>query len=80
MDSATPSDIIRLLPGIQDHTVVEIRAMQATVGELEAAVQLLQDDEGLMEVKQEMGDRLNLLLGILAKAEIRPQDEPRRGA
>ena len=51
MTTATQNDIVRLLPGIQDHTVLEILAMEATVAELEALVQLLQDDdEGLIEV------------------------------
>lgn len=75
MTTATHNDIVRLLPGIQDHTVLEILAMEATVAEVEAAVQLLQDDdEGLMEVKRQAGSRLNLLLGILANSEIRLRD------
>ena len=49
--------------------------MEATVGDLEALVQLLQDDdEGLMEVRQQAGSRLNLLLGILANSEIQLRD------
>lgn len=75
MTTATHNDIVRLLPGIQDHTVLEILAMEASVAEVEAAVQLLQDDdEGLMEVKRQAGSRLNLLLGILANSEIRLRD------
>ena len=75
MTTATHNDIVRLLPGIQDHTVLEILAMEATVAEVEAAVQLLQDDdEGLMEVKRQAGSRLTLLLGILANSEIRLRD------
>jgi len=75
MTAATRNDIVRLLPGIQDHTVLEVLAIDATVGDLEALVQLLQDDdEGLMEVKQQAGSRLNLLLGILANSEIQLRD------
>ena len=36
MTTATQNDIVRLLLGIQDHTVLEILAMEATVAELEA--------------------------------------------
>ncbi len=76
MTTATHNDIVRLLPGIQDHTVLEILAMEATVAELEAVVQLLQDDdEGLIAVKRQVGSRLNLLLGILANSEIRLRDD-----
>ncbi|MDH3578659.1 MAG: hypothetical protein OEO71_12685 [Gammaproteobacteria bacterium] len=76
MTTATHNDIVRLLPGIQDHTVLEILAMEATVAEVEAAVQLLQDDdEGLMEVKRQAGSRLNLLLGILSNSEVQLQDD-----
>ena len=75
MTIATPNDIVRLLPGIQDHTILEALAMEVTVAEVEALVQLLQDDdEGLMEVKQQVGGRLNRLLGILSNSEISLRD------
>ncbi|MDH4057065.1 MAG: hypothetical protein OEW73_15395 [Gammaproteobacteria bacterium] len=76
MTKASRKDIVRLFPGIQDHAVLEITAIEATVDELEAALQLLQDnDAGLIELKRENGDRLNLLCGILAHAEIQLPDE-----
>ena len=76
MASATHDDIVRLFPGMQDHTVLEILATRASVAELEAASLMLQDaDEELIEVKQRRGDRLSRLLGILAKSEIRPRDD-----
>jgi hypothetical protein len=76
MTKASRKDIARLFPGIQDHAVLEITAIEATVDELEAALQLLQDnDAGLIELKREKGDRLNLLCGILAHAEIQLPDE-----
>jgi hypothetical protein len=76
MAIATHGDIVRLFPGMQDHTVVEIMAMEATVDELDAASLLLQDaDEGLIGAKQRHGDRLSRLLGILANSEIRPRDD-----
>ena len=76
MASATHDDIARLFPGIQDHTVLEILATEATVDELEAALLLLEDnDEGLIDIRQQKGSLLNHLLAILAKSEIRPRDD-----
>ncbi len=75
MDTATHQDIIRLFPGIQDHTVVEILDAKPTLGDIEAAASLLQDaDEGLIGVKQRHGDRINRVLDILAASEFRPED------
>lgn len=75
MDTATRQDIVRLFPGIQDHTVIEILDTQATLGDLEAAVALLQDaDEGLIGVRQRHGDRLNRVLDILAASDLRRDD------
>ena len=76
MTSATHDDIARLFPGIQDHTVLEILATEATVSDLEAALLLLQDnDEGLVDVKEHKGSLLNRLLGILANSEVRLRDD-----
>ncbi len=76
MTTATHDDIVRLFPGVQDHTVLEILATEASVDELEAALLLLQDDdEGLIGVKERHGDRLNLLHGILANSEIQLRDD-----
>lgn len=75
MNTATHQDITRLFPGIQDHTVVEILDTQATLGDVEAALALLQDaDEGLIGVKQRHGDRINRVLDILAASDYRPDD------
>jgi hypothetical protein len=75
MDAATRQDITRLLPGLQDHTVVEILGAQPTLGDLEAAAALLQDaDEGLIGVRQRHGDRINRVLDILAASDYRPDD------
>jgi hypothetical protein len=75
MDTATHQDIVRLFPGIQDHTVVEILDTKATLGDIEAAVALFQDaDEGLIGVKQRRGDRINRVLDILAASNFRPED------
>jgi hypothetical protein len=76
MAGATHDDIARLFPGIQDHTVLEILATEATVDDLEAASLLLQDnDEGLIDIKEQKGSLLNQLLQILAKSEIRLPDD-----
>ncbi len=75
MNIATHQDITRLFPGIQDHTVVEILDTQATLGDVEAALALLQDaDEGLIGVKQRHGERINRVLDILAASDYRPDD------
>lgn len=75
MDTATQQDIVRLFPGIQDHTVVEILGTNATLGDIEAAVALYQDaDEGLIGIKQRHGDRINRVLDILAASDFRPED------
>jgi hypothetical protein len=73
---ATHEDVIRLFPGIQDHASLEILSMKAAVEELEAALLLLQDDdEALIDIKQRRGDRLNVLLAILANSEINLQQD-----
>ena len=75
MDAATRQDIARVLPGVQDHAVVEILGAQATLGDIEAAAALLQDaDEGLIGVKQRHGERINRVLDILAASDYRPDD------
>lgn len=76
MTTVTHDEIVRLFPGIQDHTALEILDMKATVGELEAASLLLQNaDEGLVDIKQREGDQINRLLNILGSSEIRPREE-----
>jgi hypothetical protein len=76
MITATHDDIVRLFPGIQDHTVVEILATKASLSELEAASLILgNQDNGLTEVKREAGDQLSRVLAVLANAEIRPLEE-----
>ena len=79
MTIATHDDIVRLFPGIQDHTVLDIQATDATTGDLEAALLLLQgDDEGLIEVRRRKADRLNLLLAILENSDVQLQDNAER--
>ena len=76
MVTATHDDIVRLFPGVQDHTVLAVLATEATVDELDAVLQLLHDDdEGLIGMQHQKGNRLNLLLEILQKSEIRPRDD-----
>ena len=75
MNATTRQDIVRLFPGIQDHTVVEILDTHATLGDIEAAVALLQDaDEGLIGVKQRHGERINRVLEIPAASGFRADD------
>ena len=76
MTTATNEDIVRVFPGMQDHTVLEILATKATVDELEAALLLLtNDDEGLIEIKQRESGQLNRLLEILNQSEIRSRTD-----
>jgi len=75
MVGASNDDIVRLIPGIQDHTVLEILATEAAAEDLEATLLLLQnDDEGLVNIKRRKGGRLNLLLEILANSELQLRD------
>lgn len=75
MDTATQQDIVRLFPGIEDHTVVEMLDTDATLGDIEAALALMQNaDEGLIGVKQRHGDRINRVLDILAASGFRADD------
>ena len=76
MTTATNEDIVRVFPGMQDHTVLEVLATKATVDELEAALLLLtNDDEGLIEIKQRESGQLNRLLEILNQSEIRSRTD-----
>ena len=76
MGTAKHDDIVRVFPGIQDHTALEIFDMKATVDELEAALMLLtSDDKGLIEIGQREGDRIHRLLSILNQAGIQPDDD-----
>jgi hypothetical protein len=79
MITATHDDIVRLFPGIQDHTVVEVLATEASVSELEAASLLLgNQDNGLVEAKREAGGKLSRVLDILARAEVMLADDSDR--
>lgn len=76
MTNATHSQIVQLFPGIQDHSVLEILATRPTIEELEAAMLLLNnEDEGMIELKEREGDRLNRLLDVLRRSEIRRQED-----
>lgn len=76
MTVATRNDVVRLMPEIEDHAVVEILGMDATVGEIEAALAALtSDDEGLIEVEHREGDRIHRLLRILHQSQIEPADD-----
>ena len=73
MTIATHQDILSVLPGIQDHAVVEILEMKATVDELEAALAAItSDDKDLVEVKQREGGQIHRLMNILNRSGIAP--------
>lgn len=78
MATATHDDIARLFPGIQDHTAVEILDAHASVAELEATAVLLHNgDKELIGVKRRHGDRIDALLDILSRSEIRQREGDR---
>ena len=75
MTVATHADICRLFPGLQDHAVVDLLATRPSIAELEAVSQMLQDDdESLIEIKQQKSDRLNRLMAILSLAQLQAAD------
>jgi hypothetical protein len=75
MTIATHADVCRIFPGLQDHAVVDLLAARPSIAELEAASQMLQDDdESLIEIKQRKSDRLNNLVAILSHAQLQAAD------
>jgi hypothetical protein len=79
MGIATHEDVYRLFPDIQDHAVVDVMATRPTINELEAAWQMLQEnDEGLVAIKQRKGSRLNHLLAILVESQMQVEDDHER--
>jgi arsenate reductase-like glutaredoxin family protein len=75
MTIATRAEVCRLFPGLQDHAVVDLLATRPSIAELEAVSQMLQnDDESLIEIKQQKGDRLNRLMVILSHAQLHAAD------
>ena len=71
MTVATHDDVCRLFPGLDDHAVVDVLAAGPSIADLEAVSPMLQDnDESLIEVKRQRGDRLNRLFAILSLAQV----------
>lgn len=76
MGKATRKDVLGVFPGLEDHTVVEILSMQATVDELEAALTILgSDDKDLIAIKRREGGEINRLLDILGQAGVESMTE-----
>lgn len=76
MSKATRRDVLGVFPGLEDHTVVEILDMGATVDELEAALTILSsDDKELIAIKRREGDEINRLLDILGQAGVESMTE-----
>jgi hypothetical protein len=71
MNKATRKDVLSIFPEIQDHAVVEILDMMATVDDLEAALLILtSDDKDLIDIKRREGGRIHRLLNILNQAGV----------
>ena len=76
MATATHKDVVRLIPEIQDHAIVEILGMDATIAEIEAALAAMTSDEqDLAEIEHREGDRIHRLLHILSQSLIEPADD-----
>jgi hypothetical protein len=79
MSSVNASDVTRLFPGIEDHTVVEVLASKPTLADLEAASQLLADqDEGMEDADSALRERVSGLVAILAAAGLTAPADDRR--
>ena len=71
MNMATRTDVLNVFPDIQDHAVIEILDMKATVDDLEAALGILMsDDKDLIGIKQREGGQIHRLLNILNQAGV----------
>jgi hypothetical protein len=71
MKIATRAEVISVFPDLQDHAVVEILEMKASVEDLEAALGVLvSDDKDLIEVRQREGGQIHRLLNILNQAGV----------
>lgn len=81
MNRVTARDVTRLFPGIEDHTVLEVLASRPTLGDLEAAAQMLADqDEGLVDADPALRERAAGLVRMLSTAGlVAAEDEPQRG-
>jgi hypothetical protein len=76
MTAATHNDVVKMIPEVQDHAIVEILAAEATVGEIEAALAALAgEDEALIEFEQRKGDRIHRLIGILRASQIEVDED-----
>lgn len=76
MSTASHKEVVRLLPGVADHTVVEILETGASLDELEAAAMLLTNqDEGLLEAERLKSVQVSRILDILTLAQYGPADD-----
>ncbi len=71
MTTATRKDIVDVFPDLEDHAVVEILGMEATVEDLEAALAALSgDDKDLVDVQHREGTQIHRLMNILYRAGV----------
>ena len=71
MSIATRKDVLSVFPDIQDHAVVEIMALNATIDDLEAALVILtSEDKNLIEIKRREGGQIHQLMNILNQAGV----------
>ena len=71
MSIATRKDVLSVFPDIQDHAVVEIMDLNATIDDLEAALVILtSEDKNLIEIKRREGGKIHQLMNILNQAGV----------
>lgn len=71
MSIATRKDVLSVFPDIQDHAVVEIMDLNATIDDLEAALVILtSEDKNLIEIKRREGGQIHQLMNILNQAGV----------
>jgi hypothetical protein len=70
---ASHKDILRLFPGLQAHTVLEVQEIGASADDLEVALQLLNaSDEPLVEAGRREDPTVHRVLSILSQDDIDP--------
>jgi len=76
MPIAAYKDVVRVFPGLQDHTVAALLDMKATVDELEAALVMLSgDEEQLIDFQSREGDQVHGILSILGRSELQARED-----
>ncbi|PWE18519.1 hypothetical protein DDZ18_02625 [Marinicauda salina] len=77
-EQPTRDDIVRLFGSLADHTVVEILALEPSLGDLEAAaLQLDEEDDVLGEARRPLSGVAGRIYDLLQNAGAAPPDRER---